>query len=259
MSEHLSSEILSALADGELSAEQLASAQEHLAACPACTSSALYQTMLKTATARAGRRYALPVGLQEQLSAQASRGSMARRPVEGLRIAGWAAACAMVLVSAGGVLVQRNGQQRALVSAQEAGLVTEVCDQHIAMLAADAPPEVVSSDRHTVKPWFQGKLPFSFNLPENLPSGVTLDGANLSYLGNQPVAQLLYSIGRHRVSVFVRARRGAASPGLSAEHSGFHVAGFRTEEMEAVAVSDVDRARLVELVGLIEHAQTGVR
>jgi anti-sigma factor RsiW len=81
---------------------------------------------------------------------------------------------------------------------------------------------VLSSDRHTVKPWFQGKLPFSFNLPEGLPSDTTLDGANLTYLHNRPVAQLLYSIGRHRVSVFVQQSTGGAIPtGLSAEHADF--------------------------------------
>ena len=68
MSEHLSQITLSALADGELTAEQLASAQEHLSECPACTSKALYQTMLKTATARAGHRYALPTDLQQRLA-----------------------------------------------------------------------------------------------------------------------------------------------------------------------------------------------
>ena len=58
MSAHLSSTLLNGLADGELSAEQLAVAQEHLASCPACTSSALVQSLLKSATANSGRRYA---------------------------------------------------------------------------------------------------------------------------------------------------------------------------------------------------------
>jgi hypothetical protein len=114
---------------------------------------------------------------------------------------------------------------------------------------------VLSSDRHTVKPWFQGKLPFSFNLPEGLPSDTTLDGPNLTYLHNRPVAQLLYSIGRHRVSVFVQQSNGGAIPtGLSAEHAGFHVASFSTDDLDVVAVSDVDPARLSNLLTAIEHA-----
>lgn len=119
---------------------------------------------------------------------------------------------------------------------------------------------MISSDRHTVKPWFQGKIPFSFNLPQDLPGDTTLDGANLTYLRNQPTAQLLYSIGKHRVSVFVQQRAGAAvSNGWLADHSGFHVTGFRTEGLEVVAVSDVDTARLSDLASRIEQAQAGTQ
>jgi len=115
---------------------------------------------------------------------------------------------------------------------------------------------VVSTDRHTVKPWFQGKIPFSFNLPQSLPSDTTLDGANLAYLGNQPVAQLLFSIGKHRVSVFLRQRSGAAEKEFATDRAGFHVMGFSTDSLEVRAVSDVEPARLAELVNEIKSAQT---
>jgi anti-sigma factor RsiW len=135
--------------------------------------------------------------------------------------------------------------------------MTEVFDQHIATLAANTPPQVLSSDRHTVKPWFQGKIPFSFNLPEGLPSDTALDGASLAYLRNQPVAHLFYSIGKHRVSVFVRQRTDAiTSDRLLAEHSGFHVVGFTTDNLEVVAMSDVDPTRLSDLVDRIKRSQT---
>jgi anti-sigma factor RsiW len=104
------------------------------------------------------------------------------------------------------MFVHRAAQRAELASAERTGLVTEVFDQHVATLARNVPPQVVSNDRHTVKPWFQGKIPFSFNLPQGLPNDTTLDGANLTYLRNQPVAQLLYSISKHRVSVFVRQK-----------------------------------------------------
>jgi anti-sigma factor RsiW len=136
--------------------------------------------------------------------------------------------------------------------------VTEVFDQHVATLANNMPLDVVSTDRHTVKPWFQGKIPFSFNLPQGLPNDTALDGANLTYLRNQPVAQLLYSIGKHRVSVFLRQRSGQAEVKESlTERSGFHVMAFGTNDLEAIAVSDTDPARLDELVSAIKHAQTG--
>ena len=103
---------------------------------------------------------------------------------------------------------------------------------------------MLSSDNHTVKPWFQGKLPFAFNLPESLPAGMVLDGANLTYLHNQPAAQLLFSIGRHRVSVFVMEKTGNAVSGdLPPEHSGFHVMSFASGELEGIAISDVNPAQ----------------
>jgi anti-sigma factor RsiW len=270
MTSHLSHLTLSTLADGELSAEELASANEHLAGCAACTSQALSEILLKSATARAGRRYAPPPELQQRLAKMASRPEPKTSTSGGhvtaavsvsmwsLRSLGWLAAAAVLLVAVSIGLLQYRAANSRRASDTYAALVTEVCDQHIATLAAGPAPEVISTDRHTVKPWFQGKLPFSFNLPEDLPANTTLDGANLSYLGNQPVAQLLYSIGKHRVSVFVRERStsSGAKP-LQAEHSGFHVAGFDTDDLEGIAVSDVDPVRLHELVAAIRQAQSG--
>jgi len=280
VSDHLSPTILNALADGELSADQLTQANEHLAGCPSCTSSALFQTLLKSSTAKAGHRYAPPPHLQQRLAHLASQAG-SRLDAPELRVAqvptsrsawrfgllGWVTAAALLLITVSIGLLQRSVHRSQMASTERAALVTEVFDQHVATLAANSPPQVLSSDRHTVKPWFQGKIPFSFNLPENLPRDTTLDGANLTYLDNQPVAQLLYSIGRHRVSVFVLQKSGAQKsaaqrPGattaseLLAEHSGFHVKGFLGDDLEVVAVSDVDPARLSDLVTRIEQSQS---
>ena len=208
MTDHLSPTMLNAVADGELSTDQLAMANEHLAGCSSCTASALQQSLLKSATARAGQRYTMPPELGERLASQPETAAAARSK-SGIWSPGWITAAALLLVFSSMTLSQRHTRKVEIASAEHAALVTEVFDQHIAMLAGNLPPQVVSTDRHTVKPWFQGKIPFSFSLPENLPGDTTLDGANLTYLHNQPVAQLLYSIGKHRVSVFVRQKHGA--------------------------------------------------
>jgi anti-sigma factor RsiW len=264
--EHLSSTTLNALADGELSSDQLIGVNEHLSICSQCTSSALAQSLLKAATARAGQRYAPPADLRERLTHLAAKeASLSQAPSSGDKLQparsissyGWAAAAALLLVCVSLFFVARNAQRKSDAGAEYAGLVTEVWDLHIATLAANAPPEVISSDRHTVKPWFQGKIPFSFNLPQNLPGDITLDGANLTYLHSQPTAQLLYSIGKHRVSIFVQKRTSASdSNTLPVEHAGFHETGFRTADLQGVAVSDVDPARLSDLVRAYEQAQS---
>jgi anti-sigma factor RsiW len=249
---------LNALADGELGAEQLVRVNEHLAACPQCTASALGQSLLKSATARAGQRYVPPAELRDRLARLTAREDVrvqasSSRSAWGASSYGWAGVAAVLLVSVGLFFAQYGARRSAY-----AGLATEACDQHIAMLAANAPPEVISTDRHTVKPWFQGKIPFSFNLPQNLPADVTLDGANLTYLHGQPTAQLLYSIGKHRASVFAQQRTDAAlANGAAGNREGFHLRSFRTDDLQVVAVSDVDEARLSDLMNRIETAQTG--
>jgi anti-sigma factor RsiW len=271
MTDHLSHAILNALVDGELTADQLASANQHLAGCPLCTSYALHESLLKSATAKAGQRYLPPPHLQQRLARLAFReDSRSRSQAPGVlpppifpprsildfRSLGWAAAALLLVASVSLMLFQRANHRAELASAERAALVTEVFDQHIATLADDMAPQVVSTDRHTVKPWFQGKIPFSFNLPQRLPSNTTLDGANLTYLRSRPVAQLIYSIGKHRVSVFLRQKSGATEVNeLVVERSGFHVMDFSTNDLEAVAVSDVDPARLAELVNVIRSAQ----
>jgi anti-sigma factor RsiW len=271
MTSHISPERLAALADGEFQTPELLAVQEHLAGCASCTSSALAQTLLKSSVARAGQRYTMPPELAERVSLQIAReggnaqpslrGALAaRQSVKGGYAAlAWAAAAVLlvaVTLTGSWFLMERNASQKmALASANEA-LVSEVFDEHVATLAAAGPPQVVSSDNHTVKPWFQGKVPFAFNLPERLPDGVVLDGANLTYVRNQPTAQLLFSIGRHRVSLFVMEKtRSAATGDLPPDHSGFHVMSFASGELEGVAISDVNPARLAELVRSLEQAQ----
>jgi anti-sigma factor RsiW len=259
MNGHLTSAMLSALADGELSMPELAQANEHLSGCSVCTANALNLSLLKSATAKAGHRFALPADLQERVMRPAGeRKATSGRSTGWFGMVGWAAAAVLLLAFATTMLVQRSGRRADIASVEEGALVTEVFDQHVAALAGSLPPQVLSTDRHTVKPWFQGKIPFSFNLPEGLPKDVTLEGANLTYLNDQPVAQLLYSIGRHRVSVFMREKQPAAAVrSFEADHAGFHVMVFSSGDLEMAAVSDVDPARLAELVNLIRKAQTG--
>ena len=271
MTDHLSNIVLNALVDGELSGDRLAGANQHLAECPACTSKALFQSLLKSATAKAGQRYTHSPQFEKRLATQVnseseapglraielSRSRSIRRDGRRVGLLGWAVAATLLLASVGMIFVQRSTLRAERASAEDAALVAEVFDQHIATLADSQPLQVISSDRHTVKPWFQGKIPFSFNLPQGLPSDTTLDGANLTYLDNRPVAQLLFSIGKHRVSVFLRQGPGKLRANeWTAAHAGFHLIGFDANDLNAIAISDVDPQRLAELVNAIKNAQT---
>lgn len=249
--------------DGELANGQSAEVKDHLDRCPQCKANALSLALLKSSAARVGHRYEMSPETQQRLqrAIRTQPSATRKKQISGLypkflAVAGIAAL--LLLFATGYILRQRHADKMA--SAKRAAMVAEICDLHIAMLASNQPPEVVSSDRHTVKPWFQGKLPFSFNLPEQLPANTQLIGANLVYLQDRPVAQLLYNVGKHHVSIFIeqRARDESVAP-LSAERDGFHVMSFVTADLEGKAVSDVEPAALAALVRAVETAQGTVR
>jgi anti-sigma factor RsiW len=266
VTEHLTPAQLSALADGELADNELNTAKEHIEQCLSCAKGAVDEWLMKAAVAKAGRRYETPADFRDRMAGLVSQEPS--RDAHGLAVpslasrgsrrwgarAGWAAAAVlMIVLGSWGVEEYRTHNS---LSNERSALVAEACDLHIATLAANQPPQVVSSDRHTVKPWFQGKLPFSFNLPETLPADTTLEGANLAYLDNHPVAQLLFSISLHRVSVFAAEKNNVSSLGqLKTTHDGFQVVGFETDDLEVIAVSDVDPARLATLASALQAAQ----
>lgn len=267
MTEHLTPTQLSALADGELAAGELRVVKAHIDECLPCAKCAVDEWLLKAAVTKAGNRFEAPAEFRNQMAALVAQESSPnlrqpgkaqvslRATLHRSALAAWSAAALLLLVlGSWGVMKYRAHTS---FNGERAALVTEACDLHIAMLAANQPPQVVSSDRHTVKPWFQGKLPFSFNIPESLPADTTLDGANLAYLHNHPVAQLLFSIGRHRVSVFVEEKSAGNTLGpLKTAHDGFNVAEFETDDLEVIAVSDVDPSRLAALVSSLQSAQS---
>jgi anti-sigma factor RsiW len=245
MTEHLSTAELNGVIDGELERADLVRAGEHLSACLACSSQALSLGILKRRVADAGAAFPLPQRFEQRM-----RNAIAGPAVPEHGRKTWLPIAAAVALCAAMVPVQQVLQRRT----ERAAVVTQLVDQHIATLAAGAPPQVISSDRHTVKPWFQGKLPFSFNLPASLPAGTTLDGANLVYLHGHPAAQLLFSIGKHRASVFVE-QRGASATLLDTTRAGFHVEEFHTAELQGIAVSDTDPAALKALIASLRNAQ----
>ena len=138
-------------------------------------------------------------------------------------------------------------------------LAAELLDQHLSTLSSAATPQVISTDRHTVKPWFQGRLPFSFNLPDAqaLPPDTILKGADLTYLKGQPAALLLFTIHKHEVSVFLTQRFGGPSlTAVPSTLSGFTIHSATTHDLRIVAVSDVSPADLDALVATLVQAQS---
>lgn len=247
--DHLSEETVGAFVDEELPSEAEARVQQHLRECPLCSLRVSTTQRLKSAVRRAANTDPLRYERAAALLSIASGDSPKRAKVVSLPKVMWGSIAAALLFAVGLGTWNR--------SSQHAALTAELLDQHLAVLAEAATPQVVSTDRHTVKPWFQGKLPFSFNLPEQsaLPRDTVLQGADFTYAGGKPAALLLFSIRKHRASVFVTQAGRAADPGWHAYRSGFSISNGRVAGLDLTAVSDVSRSDLDALIESLSRAQ----
>ena len=248
---HLTPDILNAFIDGELPPVESESVQQHLAECHHCTLRVLSATRLKAATARSAQRFTAPPEALARLTAQLGA-QQPKKParVIAFRPLAWSALAAAIVLAVS-LLGWHQVHQSNTFSA-------ELLDQHLATLSSGVVPEVISSDRHTVKPWFQGRLPFSFNLPEPgaLPADTVLKGADLTYIDHQPAALLLFTIHKHEVSVFITQRTGISLPVLSGNRSGFAIYGATTHDLRLIAVSDVNPPDLDLLLAALVQAQS---
>jgi anti-sigma factor RsiW len=114
--------------------------------------------------------------------------------------------------------------------------------------------DVISSDKHTVKPWFQGKLPFTFNPPELAKdSPFTLIGGKLVYAQNAPGAELVYQVRQHKISVFIFQERDVRGES-SASNQTFVVNGWQEGGLQYYIVTDASREDADRLRALLEDA-----
>jgi len=132
--------------------------------------------------------------------------------------------------------------------------VAQLIDQHVIMLASVNPVDVISSDKHTVKPWFQGKLPFTFNPPELAKdSPFTLIGGKLVYAQHAPGAELVYQVRQHKISVFIFQTRDVSGK-LPAGNQTFVVNGWQQGGLQYYIVTDASREDADRLRALLEDA-----
>lgn len=202
----------------------------HLRECAACANTVLEEVRLRAAIRSAGRRYAAPDALRARVMRDIGPG--------GRRWKGWlplAAAAALVLAMIATLVIRRTPDARELI------------DLHITMLASPNPVDVVSTDRHTVKPWFEGRIPFAFDIPELGATPYRLLGGRVVYWQRHPGALLELVRGNHRISLFVF---GDASTPRGRVGDGFHIHAWRKGELLYVLVGDVPDEELARIESL---------
>ncbi|MGA2457561.1 MAG: hypothetical protein ABSF85_08345 [Terriglobales bacterium] len=172
-----------------------------------------------------------------------------------------AAAAAVILVvgaTTSTYMGTRSGRDQALRD----HVYSEIADLHVATLASSSPVDVISTDRHTVKPWFQGKIPFAFNLPELQNSGFSLLGGRMTYLDQMPGAHLIYDVRKHHISVFVFQERSLSSKfpasldenSLSPKQLPFNMETWTQGGLRYFVIGDASAADIDSLAKLFKAA-----
>ena len=233
--------------DGELSHAEAAKVVAHHRECASCAAEALERVQMKRAVAVAGKRYEASAELRARIAR-----SVAAKP---RRQNAWpwramlvAAASVLIAAVAINLYVGRESSRRRIYS--------ELADLHVSTLASATPVDVISTDRHTVKPWFAGKLPFTFNLPELQGTDFVLLGGRVTYLGQRPGAHLIYQIRKHEVSVFIVQDLGgetslAAGP---VNALSFNVESWSQNGLQYFVIGDVGANDIQALSKLLRNA-----
>lgn len=231
--------------DGELPEQEERSLRDHLRTCATCATGALDLMQLKRSVKLAAQRFhpdpEFRARVQQTIAARER--SVWRWPMV---FAFSAAAIALVAVLSA-IYQQSRTRERPLVS--------ELVDLHVATLASPNPVDVVSTDRHTVKPWFEGKLPFTFDLPELQGTPFTLIGGRTSYLHQSAGAELVFRIRQHNLSLFIfpeRALSASCSGTQSISELNFHIQSWSQNGLCYFVVGDVNHDDLNKLAVLLK-------
>jgi len=217
MNEHLTTEEVERIADAE------APPGDHLRDCARCANAVLGALQMKRAVRDAMRGEGAPASLQRRIRRQPAAFS-------------WlAAAAAIVAIVVGSVMLTRQ---------QTPGALAELADMHTTLLASANPVDVISTDKHTVKPWFEGRLPFAVPVPELASTPFKLIGGRVIYWNGNQGAYLLVGKAAHRISVFVFRD---APPHLGAAPRAVSTLAWSNGGLEFVAVGDVPEGDLSQL------------
>jgi anti-sigma factor RsiW len=241
-------DLLHGYVDGELDLVHTLEVEQHLQACSACVRSCAEIRELRAALQAGLPRFTPPEDLRARVRAALRRADRDRRPALGRwRWGTLAAALAVLALGAAGLAFLLGAP------AAHDRLVQEVVASHVrSQMVATHLLDVESSDRHTVKPWFHGKLDFAPAVRDLSEHGFALAGGRLDYVNGRAVAALVYRRRQHVINLLVWPGRAEEAGPRSEMKQGYHVVHWRQGGMSWWAVSDLNPAELAEFVRLIQ-------
>jgi anti-sigma factor RsiW len=243
---------LSAYLDGELMPADASALEQHLRACPYCAAEIADALHVRRGMAAARGRFAPDPAFKQRVLRGIGTARSKRRWFSFVPAAVATATIALVLAA---FLWNLRSSQQAL----REQTFREVADLHLSDVASVNPVDVVSTDRHTVKPWFAGRIPFSFNLPELAGSEFSLIGGRVAWLEQEPGAQLLVGLHQHRISVLIfrdvpGLARALPSSRDVVKRASFNMSTWTGGGLRFFVVSDADPQELAKLTQMLQQA-----
>ena len=240
--------LLHAELDGELDAARDLELTRHIEGCADCTREFEAMRALRSRLKSGEFHFAAPAGLERRIRravARAPNVARERRLRRILSVAAPLAIAALLLIVFIPMLLKPALGDR---------VVDEVVASHVRSLMGSHLTDVLSTDQHTVKPWFAGKLDFSPIVVDFQSDGFKLVGGRLDYLDERPVAAVVYQHGRHLINLFMWPGGPSVASARIGEltRMGYNVVHFRKDAMECWLVSDTQASELERFARLIE-------
>jgi len=251
--------LLEAYLEKELDRAAARELEDHVDGCADCRAALTRLDGLRVALRDRSLRHTAPAALRERIAAAAgsveapvpvSPAAAAPRRHRTAAPAWWRMAAAFVLTfAAGGAFVHLWNSGKA--DDESALIARDLFASHWRALAAASPVDVVSSDRHTVKPWFAGKVAQAPLVQDFAEQGFPLVGGRIDYVGTQRVPVLVYRHGQHLIDVFVLPQGAGSAEMRPAARLGYSLDPLVLGAQPAAVVSDMDQQELAKFAQLI--------
>ncbi|HLN01778.1 MAG TPA: anti-sigma factor [Bryobacteraceae bacterium] len=240
-------ELIHGYVDGELDLVRNLEMERHFHECPACSGAHERLRTVQSAITTGAPYFRPPSGLESRLRSRLREAAeVDADPPRARHTWQWVGIAAAVLIAALTITVTTRHPAGVELLAQD------VVASHVRSLMAAHLTDVPSTDQHTIKPWFNGKLDFSPSVGNFAGQGFPLTGGRLDYLDNRPVAALVYRRRQHIINLFVwPARNQSDSTVRQTELQGYHLLYWTKAGMTYWAASDLNPAELQELVSLV--------
>ncbi len=239
--------------DGELDLAGDLEVQRHIEECPRCVSEYAALRAMRTRLKDEAFRFEAPAALKERIRRAIPASPPSRAGAYPSRRGTWVPrAIRFAVPMAIGAMLALIVAPRTIGPALNQRLASEVVASHVRSLMAAHLMDVASTDQHTVKPWFNGKLDISPPVNDFAKDGFPLVGGRLDYIDGRPVAALVYQHGKHVINVFMWPTAGDATSAerIETEH-GYHVEQLTVAGMNCWVVSDLNQQELDRFARLI--------